>query len=196
MLGLSTNKVWSRFAPDAPLLTSGLVSIDDDGDVTLIDRLTRLDWQPNGTGADVQDLLLDEASPGDLCWSDFDHVADERDHVERILRGALQTGARGVNVLVYGPPGTGKTEFCKALAARLEASLYVVGEQDGTAVSRRVTRGSRSFGWLNACLPRTIDPSCSSTKWRTCSLPREHWWQRCSVPAVSPAFRPKARRCS
>ena len=131
MLGLSTNKVWSRFAPDAPLLTSGLVSIDDDGDVTLIDRLTRLDWQPNGTGANVQDLLLDEASPGDLCWSDFDHVADERDHVERILRGALQTGARGVNVLVYGPPGTGKTEFCKALAARLEASLYVVGEQDG-----------------------------------------------------------------
>ncbi len=131
MLGLSVNKVWSRFAPDAPLLTSGLVSIDDDGDVTLITRLTRLDWQPNGTGADVQDLLLDEASPGDLCWSDFDHVADERDHVERILRGALQTGARGVNVLVYGPPGTGKTEFCKALAARLEASLYVVGEQDG-----------------------------------------------------------------
>jgi len=131
MLGLSVNKVRSRFAPDAPLLTSGLVSIDDDGDVTLITRLIRLDWQPNGTGADVQELLLDEASPGDLCWSDFDHVADERGHVERILRGALQTGARGVNVLVYGPPGTGKTEFCKALAARLEAPLYVVGEQDG-----------------------------------------------------------------
>ena len=66
MLGLSTNKVWSRFAPDAPLLTSGLVSIDDDGDVTLIDQLTRLDWQPNGTGVDVQDLLLDEPAPA-IC---------------------------------------------------------------------------------------------------------------------------------
>ncbi len=131
MLGFSANTVWSRFASDAPLVTSGLVSIDHDGDVTLIDRLTRLDWLPNGTRADVQDLLLDEASPGELRWSDFDHVADDRDHVEQILRGALQASAKGVNILVYGPPGTGKTEFCKALAACLEAPLYVVGEQDG-----------------------------------------------------------------
>ena len=119
MLGLSANTVCSRFASDAPLVTSGLVSIDDDGDVTLIDRLTRLDWLPKGSGSDVQDLLLDEASPGELRWGDFDHVADDRDYVERILRGALRTGAKGVNVLVYGPSGTGKTEFCKTLATRL-----------------------------------------------------------------------------
>ena len=131
MLGLSANTVWIRFAFDAPLVTSGLVSIDDDGDVTLIDRLTRLDWLPNGTGANVHDLLLDEASAGELCWSDFNHVAEDRDHVEQILRGALQTGAKGANVLVYGPPGTGKTEFCKAVVAWLEAPLYVVGETDG-----------------------------------------------------------------
>ena len=131
MLGLSANAVWSRFASDAPLVASGLVSIDDDGDVTLIDRLTRLDWLPNGSGADVQDLLLDEASPSELCWSDFDHVAEDRDHIEQILKGALKTGAKGVNVLVYGLLGTGKTEFCKALAARLETPLYVIGESDG-----------------------------------------------------------------
>ena len=130
MLGLSANAVWRRFAPDAPLVTAGLVSIDDDGDVTLIDRLTRLDWLPNGTGSDVQDLLLDEARAGELRWADFNHVADDRDHAERLLRGALQTGAKGVNVLVYGPPGTGKTEFCKTLATRLEAQIYVVGESD------------------------------------------------------------------
>ena len=46
------------------------------------------------------------------------------------MRGALRSGARGVNVLVYGPPGTGKTEFCKTLAARLGADLYSVGEAD------------------------------------------------------------------
>ena len=130
MLGLSANTVCSRFASDAPLVTSGLVSIDDDGDVTLIDRLTRLDWLPKGSGSDVQALLLDEAGPGELRWGDFDHVADDRDYVERILRGALRTGAKGVNVLVYGPPGTGKTEFCKTLATRLEARLYVAGESD------------------------------------------------------------------
>ena len=130
LLGLSPGAVYRRFAPDAPLVTSGLVSIDDDGDVTIIRRLTRLHWLPKVAGSDVPRLLLDGASPGELRWSDFDHVVGDRDHLERILIGALRTGQKGVNVLVYGPPGTGKTEFCKTLAARLEAPLYVVGESD------------------------------------------------------------------
>ena len=130
LLGLSANAFLSRFAPDASLVSSGLISIDDDGDAKLMDRLTRLDWIPQPAGSDVRRVLLDEASPGELCWSDFDHVAADRDHVERILKGALRTGETGVNVLVYGPPGTGKTEFCKTLAARLDVPLYVVGESD------------------------------------------------------------------
>ena len=130
LLGLSANAFFSRFAPDAPLVTSGLVSIDDDGDAKLIDRLMRLDWSPHPTSSDVWRMLLDEASPGELCWSDFDHVADDRNHIERILEGALRTGETGVNILFYGPPGTGKTEFCKTLAARLDVPLYIVGESD------------------------------------------------------------------
>ncbi len=130
LLGLSTGAFYRRFAPDAPLVTSGLVSIDDDSEVTVIGRLTRLHWLPRVAGTDVPHLLLERASPGELGWSDFDHVAADRDHLERILNGALRTGWKGVNVLVYGPPGTGKTEFCKTLAARLEAPLYLVGESD------------------------------------------------------------------
>ena len=106
------------------------MSIDDDDDVTLVRRLIRLHWVPKVAGFDVPRLLLDEAGPGELSWSDFDHVAGDRDHLERILNGALRTDQKGVNVLIYGPPGTGKTEFCKTLAAQLEAPLYVVGESD------------------------------------------------------------------
>ena len=130
LLGLSAGVVHRRLAPDAPLMTSGLVSIDNDGDLTIIDRLTRLHWVPRQAGNEVQGLLLDEAGAGELRWSDFDHVAGDRDHLGRILSGALRTGQKGVNVLVYGPPGTGKTEFCRTLASRLEAPLYVVGESD------------------------------------------------------------------
>ncbi len=139
LLGLSAGAVYGRFAPDAPLVTSGLVSIDDDGDVTLVDRLKRLQWLPKGAGSDVQSLLLDEAGPAELRWSDFDHVAGDRDHLERLLRGALQCGRQGVNILLHGMPGTGKTEFCKTLAARLKAPLYSVGESDdsGGEPSRR-----------------------------------------------------------
>ena len=139
LLGLSAGAVHRRLAPDAPLITSGLVSIDNDGDLTIIDRLTRLHWVPDEPGAEVQRLLLDEAGPGELLWSDFDHVAGDRDHLARILSGALRSGQKGVNVLIYGPPGTGKTEFCRTLAARLAAPLYVVGESDaaGDEPSRR-----------------------------------------------------------
>ena len=144
LLGVSPGAAYRRFAPDAPLVTSGLVSIDDEGEVSLISQLTRLHWLPKVAGADVQRLLLGEARPTELRWSDFDYVADDRDYLERILNGALRIGQKGVNVLIYGPPGAGKTEFCKTLAARLKAPLYVVGESDSEGGEPR--RGERLQG--------------------------------------------------
>ena len=139
LLGLSAGAVYSRFVPDPPLMTSGLVSVDEDGDVTLIERLKRLHWLPKEAGFDVQSLLLDAAGPSELRWTDFDHVAGDRDHLQRLLDGALQCGRKGVNILVHGQPGTGKTEFCKTVAARLEVPLYAVGESDsvGAEPSRK-----------------------------------------------------------
>ena len=130
VLGLSTNTVQRRFRKDAPLVRAGLVTIDSDGDLSPVGRLSRLASAPGGAGLDVNRLLLDPAPRSDLDWSDFDHLARDRDHVERILAGALGSGAPGVNVLLYGPPGTGKTEFCKVLAERLGVSLFSVGESD------------------------------------------------------------------
>ena len=42
--------------------------------------------RPDRTG---QRLLLDVAPASELEWSDFDHVACGRDHIERVIRGAL-----------------------------------------------------------------------------------------------------------
>ena len=130
VLGVSMGTLRRRLAADAPLVRSGLVSLDDDGDVKLLDRLMRLALAPAHKGKDVQQLLFDEAPAAELEWQDYDHVAAGRDHVERLIRGALKTGERGVNVLIYGPPGTGKTEFCRTLAHQLGVTLYSVGEAD------------------------------------------------------------------
>ncbi len=139
LLGVSPGAVHRRFATGAPLVSSGLVVIDSDGDTTPVDRLRRLTTVSGRAGLDVNSLLLDAAPGSELEWADFDHIAEGRDHIERLIRGALQRGAAGVNVLLYGPPGTGKTEFCKVLAARLGATLYGVGEadDDGDEPSRR-----------------------------------------------------------
>ena len=130
LLGISTNTVRRRFRNDAPLVRSGLVSIGSDGDVTLVGRLHRLATVPGDSSINVIHLLLGTAPPSDLEWSDFDHVAADRDHVERLMKGALDSGVPGVNVLLYGPPGTGKTQFCKVLAERLGVTLFSVGESD------------------------------------------------------------------
>ena len=139
LLGVSPGAVYRRFAPGAPLVSSGLVVIDSDGDMTPVDRLRRLAVLQGRAELDVNRLLLDAAPGSELGWADFDHIAEGRDHIERLIRGALESGAAGVNVLLHGPPGTGKTEFCKVLAARLGATLYSVGEadDDGDEPSRR-----------------------------------------------------------
>ena len=131
ILGLTANTVQSRLRDDAPLVRSGLVVIEDDGDLEIPRRLCRLVTASGNANVDVTRLLLDAAPQADLEWTDFNHFAADRDHVERLLAGALGSGRPGVNILVYGPPGTGKTEFCKVLAAQLDATLYSVGEADG-----------------------------------------------------------------
>ena len=130
VLGVSAGTLRRRLAADSPLVRSGLVSIDDDGAFKLLDRLVRLAYATARGDMNVQHLLFDEAPPAELEWSDFDHVAAGRDHVEHLIAGALKTGERGVNVLLYGPPGTGKTQFCRTLARRLEITMYSVGEAD------------------------------------------------------------------
>jgi len=130
LLGISAHSIQVRLRKDAPLVRTKLVSVDSDGDLGVLTRLQRLATVAGDSSADVHRLLLDVASPSELEWSDFDHIAGDRDHVERLVRGALDAGAPGVNVLFYGPPGTGKTQFCKALAERLGVTLYSVGEAD------------------------------------------------------------------
>ena len=128
-LDMSHGAVAMRFTPEAPLVRSGLVSVDDDGEISLAERLIRLANLP-GKDLDIRGILLGEPDRAELEWSDFDHVAENRDYAEKLLRGALRAGETGVNILLHGPPGTGKTEFCRTMAARLGTPLFSIGERD------------------------------------------------------------------
>ncbi|MDE0419398.1 MAG: AAA family ATPase [Gammaproteobacteria bacterium] len=142
LLGIAANDVRRSFASVAPLIRSGLVQLEDDQDVSCVSRLHRLASEVNDH-ADVRELLLGDSRESDLEWSDFDHLAQSRDDVECMLRGALERGVRGVNILVHGPPGTGKTEFCRVLARRLGVNLFSIGEADesGDEPTRRERLG-------------------------------------------------------
>ena len=130
VLGVSANSVRGRFGPGEPLMQSGLVSVDSDNDLVVIKRLLRLAGAPDNDELDVTRLLLGDPVLSDLKWSDFEYLGPHRSHLRKLLKGALKSGAAGVNILLYGPPGTGKTEFSKVLASRVGAHLFSIGEAD------------------------------------------------------------------
>ncbi len=129
-LGMSIKSYKRRLRWNLPLVSSGLLTIDeDDGEVNIADRLSRLRWNTDEV-ADVRELLLGKSETTDLKWSDYDYLRQKRDDVESIMRGAMERGTKGVNILLYGPAGAGKTSFCKVLAQRLGMSLFSIGESD------------------------------------------------------------------
>ena len=95
LLGKTPHTVQSCFGADKPLLRSGLVSIDRDGDPEVARRLHRLATVPSTDRREVSQLLLDAVPESELEWQDFDHVAKDRDYLERVLTGALASGEPG-----------------------------------------------------------------------------------------------------
>lgn len=124
----------TRFRADAPLIASGALRVDNDGDIRVAERLLGLVHACAIGNPDVRAELLGAPVAAKLPWTAFRHLGPEID-IARALLGAttspapITTPERGVHVLLYGPPGTGKTEFAASLAATLGVPLYALGER-------------------------------------------------------------------
>lgn len=128
--------------PTGKLMCAGLISRVDgwrnNYGLSLNTRLARALEPPTRGLEDILNGIFAAPAAAETTWADFEHLGEARDFLRRLLRGALRRKAAGVNILLYGPPGTGKTEFCKVLAAHLDAQIFAVGEtnDDGDEPSR------------------------------------------------------------
>lgn len=134
LTGLSPARVRKALARLGKLLVSGLLQFEKLPITGLgllpSERLLTALEPPSRGLEDILGKLFVAVEPASVAWEDLDHLGPGRDFAFRLLQGAMKRREKGVNILLHGVPGTGKTELCKALAARLSASLHAVGEAD------------------------------------------------------------------
>lgn len=134
LLGLPPSVVERRLGPGAPLRAAGLVGVEPDGGLRVLERLRRrlgdpLDIPPASARAAAAGLLGPAMAPS-LGLAEFEHLGPGVAHAAELLRASLRTRRAGTHILLYGPPGTGKTEFCKTLASAVGVPLFAVAEAD------------------------------------------------------------------
>ncbi|MEM7226534.1 MAG: ATP-binding protein [Pseudomonadota bacterium] len=146
LLAVPRDQVQKRLLPEAPLVASGLVSVNggcrylttcEDGEaeyLALASTVRRSLLLPFDTRAALQAAIFGPAQRGRLGFERFSALGADRDLAARVLRGAVQQGALGVNILLHGPAGSGKTEFARALANHLAVDLFAAGENEQAGV--------------------------------------------------------------
>lgn len=143
-LNRSRQEIATALREDTPLMKSGILWIDPDGQFNFLgkvelpqDIVSRLGMPLD----DPIDLFRDVVAPPRkprLALAHYPHLAGELAVLRPYLSTALETRQAGVNVLVYGPPGTGKSELVRALAKSLGKTLH--------EVSIRRSSGAPLFG--------------------------------------------------
>ena len=111
LTGLPVDRVRAMLAPKARLLAAGLLvqerpTFHGLGLMPPARRLAALEPPARGLHDTLERLFADPGAP-DADWTDFAHLGTARDFARRLVGGALDRKAAGVNVLLHGAPGTG-----------------------------------------------------------------------------------------
>lgn len=99
--------------------------------VSINSNMLKIFDSPNyNTVEKITSILLGEPEKSTLTLNDFSHIKDKQEKVLKILKSAVKTKAKGVNILLHGHVGTGKSEFSRLIANVSNVPLYAVKTED------------------------------------------------------------------
>lgn len=99
--------------------------------VSINSNMLKIFDSPNcSTVEKITATLLGEPEKSSLTLNDFSHIKDKQEKVLKILKSAVKTNAKGVNILLHGHVGTGKSEFSRLIANVSNVPLYAVKTED------------------------------------------------------------------
>ncbi|MBN9280185.1 MAG: ATP-binding protein, partial [Hyphomicrobium sp.] len=136
-------------APGGELVAAGLLQVRDqsttlagyDARFTIPTRVNACLERTFSSFDEMRNAILGDPLAPSVTMGDYDHITADRDLIAAVLRGAVDTGATGVNILLYGPPGSGKTYLAKVAAVDADAALVATGES--AADEREADRSER-----------------------------------------------------
>lgn len=135
VIGSTSAAVSKALAPGSTLRRSGLVEVSAGCNLERNVSLRRASLRRLACNrlTSIEDLFDEFLRPGgcpSLTLGDYPHVSPRVGDLLEVVREALDSRRRGVNILLHGPPGTGKTELTRTLAAAASSRVFDVSSMD------------------------------------------------------------------
>ncbi|MGE0049740.1 MAG: AAA family ATPase [Acidithiobacillus sp.] len=116
--------------PNSVLRGSGLLLDVQRKGLALLPGLGAQLLQKHEEESDLFAPLFQTVAPSELGLDAFPHLEQHSALLTRLIQGAWRGKHPGVHIHLHGAPGTGKTEYARALASSLQASLVEVRSQN------------------------------------------------------------------
>ncbi|MBQ4472205.1 MAG: ATP-binding protein [Alphaproteobacteria bacterium] len=140
VLGESESRIGRALSPNSHLRRSGIISMEE-RDLGLSKHIYEILKNSFTSQEEMKQYLVGQKQNGVIPLSEFQFLDNTPNFLQKLLKNAIQTKQKGINILLYGIPGTGKTEFAKSLSQAVGTSLYSIC--DGKAQTTEPNRAQR-----------------------------------------------------
>ena len=125
VLNKSEALVGRALSPNGRLRRSGVLSTDERC-CGLSQRVYEALKDDFVSKDEMKQFLIGQAKTASIPLSEFPFLGEKPALLQKLLKNAILTRQKGINILLYGAPGTGKTEFAKSLSLAVNAHLYSI----------------------------------------------------------------------